>query len=147
MVVAGILAALAIFILVAYGSEGRDFSGREREGIDERGAQTLIGVPVGLGVDPALTLVIDRQMPPEEVAALLQEVRDLWATAAGQPPDQAKATLEQAIDKLDTALDEIEQAADDTSNDRDRIVLLRLHRVLERVKDVLQDRVDALDAM
>jgi hypothetical protein len=143
-IVAAVLAALAILILVAYGGNEDDFSGRERAAVDNRAAQELVALPVALGADPALTIVIDRQMAPEEVAALLQEARDLVATAAGQPPDQAKATLQQAIDKLDTALDEVDQAADDTSNDVVRIRLLQLHRVLERVKDVLEDKVDQL---
>jgi hypothetical protein len=156
-IVAAVLAALGILLLVAYGSDGGDFSGRASEGVDERAAQQLVAQPVALGPEPAIAIVLERgHESPDEVppyaaallppatAALLEEVRGLLTTAAGQPADQAKATLEQVGERLDLAIDQVEEAADDTSNDVRRIRLLQLQHTLEAIRDVVEDNADQL---
>ena len=153
-IVAAVVAALGIFVLVVYGGEGRDSSGRGREGIDELAAQQLVGQPVTLGPESSITIVLERgQQPPDETrsyatallppetVALLEEVRDLLASTAGQTTDQARPALEQALDRLDLALDQIDTAAEDTSNDVTKIRLLQLHRALESVRDWIETKL------
>jgi type VI protein secretion system component VasA len=143
-IVIAVIAGLALVFLVVYGSDGRDFSGRDRDALNERALQPLVAFPVTLGPAPALTIVQQKPQLPSESAALLDEVRNLVSSAEGQPADQAKPALEQAIDKLDLAIDQVDDAAEDESNDLVRLRLLEIHLVLERVRDVLEDQLDHL---
>jgi len=142
-IVCGVLAAFAILFLIGSGSDGRENSGRAREGIDERGAQQLSAAPVLVGPASAMTLVLDTNHAPADAAALISEARDLVTAADGQQPDQAKQSLQQANAKLHDAERIIEKAADDTSNYVTKIRLDRLDRALERV----QDRIDTKIAL
>ncbi len=99
---------------------------------------------MAIGAEPSITIVLEREDVPGDAAGLLGEVRDLLATAESQPAEEAKATLEQGLDRLDTAIDQVEDAADDTSNDVRKIRLLRLQHTLESIRDEVEDRVDQL---
>jgi hypothetical protein len=143
-IVVAVIAGLGILFLIANGSDGRDFSGRDRDAINERALQPLAALPVGLGPAPAIEIVQRKPQLPPDTATLLDEARNLVNSADGQPADQAKAALEQAIDKLDAALDQIDDAADDESNDLVRLRLREIQIALERVRDVLEDRLEHL---
>jgi hypothetical protein len=142
--VVGIIAALGILILLANGGES-DISGREREGFEEGPAQALVAAPA---VDPAPVITIveeqgrDRLSP--DTAAQLTEVRDLLTGVAGQPPDQAKPVLEEAVGKLDSAVGQLETAARETSNDVTELRLLHLKHVLQAVREAIATRVEGL---
>jgi hypothetical protein len=143
-IVVAVIAGLGILFLIANGSDGRDFSGRDRDAINERTLQPLVALPVALGPEPAIAIVQQKPQLPSETTALLDEARNLVSSAEGQPADQAKPALEQAIDKLDDAIDQIDDAAEDESNDLVRLRLLEIHLVLEKVRDVLEDRLEHL---
>jgi len=143
-IVCGVLAAFAILFLIGSGSDGRENSGRAREGIDERGAQQLAAAPVLVGPASAMTLVLDTNHVPADAATLISEARDLVTTADGQQPDQAKQSLQQANAKLHQAEKIIEKAADDTSNYVTKIHLDRLDRALERVQDRIDTKIELL---
>ena len=67
-IVAAILAGLGILILLVYGGNADAFAGRARDGIGERAAQQLVAMPIGLGPDAAVTIVLERgQQPPDEM--------------------------------------------------------------------------------
>lgn len=143
-IVAAVIAALAIVVLLAYGADGRDVSGRGREGADERAAQQLVGVPVGVGSEQAITMVLDLSIVPPEAAANLSEARDLLMAAEDQPPEQARATYQQALDKVDAASASIDKAADDQTSPSKmltRIRLERMSRTLDRVRAVIEDKL------
>jgi GAF domain-containing protein len=142
--IAGILAGAAIIGLLVVGDDDHSFSGRDREALFAGPPQALISAPAAIGAEQAMTIVVTQGQAPPEVAPTLEEVRQLLATAAGQPTDQAKATLEQAQAKLKTAIDQVEKDADDTSNDVTKIRLLRLALILNRVEDLIQIRLDRL---
>jgi hypothetical protein len=145
-IVAAVIAGLAIVILLAYGADGRDVPGRAKEAADERAAQDLVDLPIAVGPEQTITVVLERNIVPPDTAALLGEVRDLLAAAESQPPEQEKATLEQAVDKLDAASDSIDEAAEETSPSRlfTRIRLERINRTLDRVQAVIEDRLALL---
>src|SRR5215207_2160682 len=109
-IVVAVIAGLGILFLIANGSDGRDFSGRDRDAINERTLQPLAALPVALGPEPAISIVQQKPQLPSETAAILDEVRSLVSSAEGQPAEQAKPSLEQAIDKLDLAIDQIDDA-------------------------------------
>ena len=115
-----ILAALGILLLLAYGGES-DVSGREREGFEEGPAQALVAAPAG---DPAPVITVveeqGRDRLPAETLAQLTEVRDLLTGAAGQPPEQARPALEEAVGKLDAALSQVETAVDEAADRGDQ---------------------------
>jgi GAF domain-containing protein len=142
--VAGIVGGAAIVILLVVGDEDHNFSGRDREALFEGPPQALISAPAAIGAEQAMTIVVAQEEAPAEVQPLLEEVRQLLATAATQSPEEAKPTLQQAKDTLNGAIDQIEAAADDTSNDLTKIRLLRLALVLNRVEDLIQIRLDRL---
>jgi len=146
--VAGIVAGAAIIFLLASGSDDRTFdrtfAGREREAFYERSAQSVYAMPVSAGPEQAMTIVISTGDVPQDVAPSLDEVRQLLATAATQPSDQAKATLEQAQEKLGAAITSIEKEADDTSNDATRIRLLRLSLTLKKIEALIQVKLDRM---
>ena len=143
-IVFAVIAGLALVFLVVYGSDGRDYSGRDRDALNERAVLPLAALPVTLGPAPAIAIVQQKPQLPAETATLLDEARNLVSSAEGQPADQAKPALEQAIDKLDVAIDQIDDAAEDESNDLVRLRLLEIHLVLERVRDVLEDQLEHL---
>lgn len=135
--VVAIVVALAIVLLVVNGGES-DVSGRGREGFEEGPAQALIAAPA---VDPApvITLVEEQgrdRLPPESVAQLT-EVRDLLTSTVGQPRDQAKPALDEALGKLDSAIAQVKIAANDAANDVARLRLLRLEHALKAVRDAV----------
>src|SRR5215213_11856884 len=111
-VVVAVLAALGIILLLANGGES-DISGREREGFEEGPAQPLAAAPVGQDPAPVIAVVEEqgRDRLPAETVAQLTEVRDLLTGVAGQPPEQAKPALEEAVGKLDSATAQLETAA------------------------------------
>ena len=143
-IVCGVLAAFAILFLIGTGSNGRDMSGRAKEGVDERGAQVLSAAPVLTGPAPAITLVLENPHTPGDAATLISEARDLVTAADSQPTDQAKQSLEQARTKLHDAEKMIEKAADDTSNFVTRIRLVRLDRALEAIQARLAVKIKQL---
>jgi hypothetical protein len=143
-IVCGVLAAFAILFLIGSGSDGRDNSGRAREGVDERAAQDLAAAPVLTGPAPAMTLMLNSQHAPADAATLISEARDLVTAADGQTPDQAKQSLQQANAKLHDAEKSIEKAADDTSNFVTRIRLNRLDRALEVAQSRIKLRIKQL---
>jgi hypothetical protein len=143
-IVCAALAAFAVLFLIGSGADGRDESGRAKEGVDERGAQVLSAAPVLTGPAPAITLVLENPHTPADAATLISEARDLVTAADGQPPDQAKQSLEQAKAKLHDAEKMIEKAADDTSNFVTRLRLVRLDRALEAVQARLALKVKQL---
>jgi type VI protein secretion system component VasA len=143
-IVIAVIAGLALVFLVVYGSNGRDFSGRDRDALNERALQPLVALPVALGPAPAIAIVQQKPQLPSETTALLDEVRNLVSSAEGQPADQAKPALEQAIDKLDLAIDQVDDAANDESNDLVRLRLREIQLALEKVRDVLEDRLEHL---
>ena len=143
-IIFGVLAACAVLFLIGSGSDGRDSSGRAKEGVDERGAQTLAAAPVLMGPAPAMTVVMESPHMPEEAATLISEARDLVTGSDGQTPDQAKESLEQANAKLREAEKQIEKAADDTSNFVTRVRLNRLDRALESVRARIELRIEQL---
>jgi hypothetical protein len=143
-IVVAVIAGLGILFLIANGSDGRDFSGRDRDAINERTLQPLAALPVAIGPEPAITIVQRIPQLPSETSTLLDEVRNLVTSTEGQPADQAKPALEQAIDKLDTAIDQVEDAANDESNDLVRLRLREIQLALEKVRDVLEDQLEHL---
>jgi hypothetical protein len=142
--IAGILAGVGIVFLIAYGDDDNQIAGRQREAFNEQTAQSFVTGPEAYGSEEAISLVLNDQYLPDDLKGTLDEVRQLVATAASQPAEQAKPTLEQAVEKLGPAIDSIEQAADDTSNDATRMGLLRLALVLTKVEDLIQARLDRL---
>ena len=140
--VAGVVALAAIIFLVATGDDDRTFAGRNREAIEERSAQALVAAPHSVGAEVTLGIAVTDEDTPPEIRSLLEQVQQLLATAATQPDDQAKATLEQAQDALNAAIDATRDAADDTSNDATRIRLLTLAHLLEQIETVIQARLD-----
>jgi hypothetical protein len=141
--VVGIIAALGILLLLAYGGEG-EVSGREREGFEEGPAQALVAAPA---VDPAPVISIveeqGRDRLPAETVAQITEVRDLLTSAAGQPPEQAQPVLEQAHERLDSALSQVETDVDEAPDQLTRIRLLHLQRVLEAIQASIEARLGA----
>ena len=141
--VVAIIAALGIFLLLAYGGEG-EVSGREREGFEEGPAQALVAAPA---VDPAPVISIveeqGRDRLPAETMAQITEVRDLLTSAAGQPPEQAQPVLEQAHERLDSALSQVETDVDEAPDQLTRIRLLHLQRVLEAIQASIEARLGA----
>jgi hypothetical protein len=139
--VVGIIAALGILLLVAYGGES-DVSGREREGFEEGPAQALVAAPA---VDPApvITTVEEqgRDRLPAETLSPLTEVRDLLAGTAGQSPEQAQAALDEAAGKLDGVLSQVETAVDEAPDQLTKIRLLHLQRVLEAIQASIESRL------
>jgi hypothetical protein len=140
--IAGILAGVGIVALLASGADDRTYAGRQREGLAERSAQSLVVAPPGVGADVTLSIATEDNVTPPDVRSSLEQVQQLLATAATQEGDQAKATLEQARDQLQTAIDATEDAAADTSNDANRQRLLVLAQLLERIEEVIQLRID-----
>jgi hypothetical protein len=139
--VVGIIAALGILLLVAYGGES-DVSGREREGFEEGPAQALVAAPA---VDPApvITTVEEqgRDRLPAETLSPLTEVRDLLAGTAGQSPEQAQPALDEAAGKLDGVLSQVETAVDEAPDQLTKIRLLHLQRVLEAIQASIESRL------
>jgi hypothetical protein len=139
--VVGILAAIGILLLLAYGGES-DVSGREREGFEEGPAQALVAAPA---VDPApvLTIVAEqgRDRLPAETLAPLTEVRDLLAGAAGQSPEHAQAALGEAAGKLDGTLSQVATAVDAAPDQLTKIRLLHLQHVLEAIQASIAARL------
>jgi hypothetical protein len=144
-VVVAILAALGILILLTNGGES-DISGREREGFEEGPAQPLAAAPLAQDPAPVIAIIEEqgRDRLPAETAAQLTELRDLLTGVAGQPPEQAKPALEEAVGKLDSATAEIETAARETSNDVTELRLLHLKHVLQAVREAIATRVEGL---
>jgi hypothetical protein len=144
-VVVAILAALGILILLTNGGES-DISGREREGFEEGPAQPLAAAPLAQDPAPVIAIVEEqgRDRLPAETAAQLTELRDLLTGVAGQPPEQAKPALEEAVGKLDSATAQIETAARETSNEVTELRLLRLKHVLQAVREAIATRVEGL---
>src|ERR671913_561581 len=132
--VAGILAAIGILLLLAYGGES-DGSGREGGGFEEGPAQALVAAPAA---DPAPVITVveeqGRERLPAETLAQLTEVRDLLTGAEGQSPEQAQPALEQAHERLDSALSQVETDVDEAPDQLTRIRLLHLQRVLEAIQ-------------
>jgi hypothetical protein len=143
--VVGIIAALGILLLLANGGES-DVSGREREGFEEGPAQPLAAAPLAQNPAPVITIVEEqgRDHLSPETAAQLTEVRDLLTGVAGQPPEQAKPVLEEAVGKLDSAVAQLETAARETSNDVTELRLLHLKHVLQAVREAIATRVEGL---
>jgi hypothetical protein len=139
-----LIAAAGIVLLIIYGDDSRRTSGREREGVDERAAQELAAMPAILGPDQAITVVLQQPNVPQDIAGPLDQARQLLATAASQPPDQAKTTLGQARDQIDSAINSLEKSADDTSNDVTRIRLLRFAASLKAIDAVIERRQQSL---
>ena len=141
--VVGIIAALGILLLIAYGGES-DVSGREREGFEEGPAQALVAAPA---VDPAPVITVVEEQGqdrlPAETVAQLTEVRDLLTGAAGQSPEQAQPVLEQAHERLDSALSQVETDVDEAPDQLTRIRLLHLQRVLEAIQASIEARLGA----
>ena len=141
--VVGIIAALGILLLIAYGGES-DVSGREREGFEEGPAQALVAAPA---VDPAPVITVveeqGRDRLPAETLAQLAEVRDLLTGAADQSPEQAQPVLEQAHERLDSALSQVETDVDEAPDQLTRIRLLHLQRVLEAIQASIEARLGA----
>jgi hypothetical protein len=139
--VVGIIAALGILLLLAYGGES-DVSGREREGFEEGPAQALVAAPA---VDPApvITTVEEqgRDRLPAETLSPLTEVRDLLAGTAGQSPEQAQPALDEAAGKLDGVLSQVETAVDEAPDQLTKIRLLHLQRVLEAIQASIEGRL------
>ena len=71
--VAGILAAIGILLLLAYGSEG-EVSGREREGFEEGPAQALVAAPAA---DPAPVITV--------AGSLAGAATNAWAGPSSNP--------------------------------------------------------------
>ena len=144
-VVVAIIAALGILILLANGGES-DISGREREGFEEGPAQPLAAAPVGQ--DPAAVIAIVEEQGqdrlPAETVAQLAEVRELLTGVAGQPLDQARPALEEAVGKLDSTVAQLETAARETSNEVTELRLLRLKHVLQAVREAITTRAEGL---
>ena len=142
--VAGILAAIGILLLLAYGGES-DVSGREREGFEEGPAQALVAAPAS---DPAPVITVveeqGRDRLPADAAAQLSEARDLLDSAADQPPEQARPALEEALGKLDSAVAQIETAARETDNRVTKLRLLRVQHALEAVREAVVTRAAGL---
>jgi hypothetical protein len=136
--VAGILAAIGILLLLAYGGES-EVSGREREGFEEGPAQALVAAPAA---DPAPVITVveeqGRDRLPAETLAQLAEVRDLLTGAADQSPEQAQPALEEASGKLDGALSQVETAVDEAPDQLTKIRLLHLQRVLEAIQTSIE---------
>lgn len=141
--VVGIIAALGILLLVAYGGES-DVSGREREGFEEGPAQALVAAPA---VDPAPVITIVEEQGqdrlPVETLAQLTEVRDLLTGAAGQSPEQAQPALEQAHERLDSALSQVETAVDEAPDRVAKIRLLHVQRLLQAIQSSIEARLEA----
>lgn len=141
--VVGIIAALGILLLVAYGGES-DVSGREREGFEEGPAQALVAAPA---VDPAPVITIVEEQGqdrlPAETLAQLTEVRDLLTGAAGQSPEQAQPVLEQAHERLDSALSQVETAVDEAPDRVAKIRLLHVQRLLQAIQSSIEARLEA----
>jgi hypothetical protein len=144
-VVVAVIAALGILILLANGGES-DISGREREGFEEGPAQPLAAAPVGQDPAPVIAIVEEqgRDRLPAETAAQLAEVRELLTGVAGQPPEQARPALEEAVGKLDSATAQLETAARETSNEVTELRLLHLKHVLQAVREAIATRVEGL---
>src|SRR5262245_43307430 len=104
-----IIAAAGIVLLIIYGDDSRRTSGRERESVDERAAQTLAALPASLGPDAAISVVLQQPNVPQDIAGPLDQARQLLATAASQQGDEAKTTLGQARDQIQSAIDSIEK--------------------------------------
>ena len=143
--VVGIIAALGILILLANGGES-DISGREREGFEEGPAQPLAAAPLAQDPAPVIAVVEEqgRDRLPAETVAQLAEVRELLTGVAGQPPDQARPALEEAVGKLDSAAAQLETAAHETSNEVTELRLLHLKHVLQAVREAIATRVEGL---
>jgi hypothetical protein len=142
--VVGIIAALGILILLAYGGES-DISGREREGFEEGPAQALVAAPAA---DPAAVITVveeqSRDRLPAETLTQLTEVRDLLTGAASQSPEQARPALEETVGKLDSATAQLETASRETSNEVTKLRLLHLKHVLQAVREAIAIRVEGL---
>jgi hypothetical protein len=142
--VVGIIAALGILILLAYGGES-DVSGREREGFEEGPAQALVAAPAA---DPAAVITVveeqSRDRLPAETLTQLTEVRDLLTGAASQSPEQARPALEETVGKLDSATAQLETASRETSNEVTKLRLLHLKHVLQAVREAIAIRVEGL---
>jgi hypothetical protein len=140
-IVIAIVVALAIVFLVVNGGES-DVSGREREGFEEGPAQPLVAAPVGLAPAPVITIVEEQgrdRLPPETLAQLA-ETRDLLTSAAGQPREQAKPALDEAVGKLDSAIAQVDTAAKSADDEVTRLRLLRLQHVLQAIRDAVATR-------
>jgi hypothetical protein len=142
--VVGIIAALGILILLAYGGES-DVSGREREGFEDGPAQALVAAPAA---DPAAVITVvkeqSRDRLPAETLTQLTEVRDLLTGAASQSPEQARPALEETVGKLDSATAQLETASRETSNEVTKLRLLHLKHVLQAVREAIAIRVEGL---
>jgi hypothetical protein len=138
------IAALGIVLLLGWGGEDHEVFGQDREGFEERAAQVLVAAPVGLDPAPVITTVVerDRERVPAEVVAQLEELRDLLASAEGQPLDQARPALEEALGKLDATIAQVNTAADEATNAVTERRLKTLRRVLERVRDQIASRLE-----
>ena len=139
------IAALGILLLLAYGGEG-EVSGREREGFEEGPAQPLAAAPVGDDPVPVITIVEEqgRDRLPADTVAQLADVRDLLTSAEGQPPEQARPALEEALGKVDSAVEQVAVSADETSNKVTELRLLRLQHVLQAVREAIAMRIEGL---
>jgi len=142
--IVGILAGAAIILLMVFGDGDHQFFGRDREALFEGPPQALISAPAAIGAEGAMTVVVAQEQAPQDVQPLLAQVQELLATAASQSPEQAKPTLQLAIDTLNDAIDRVDAAADDTSSDVTKIRLLRLGIILNRIEDLIQIRLDRL---
>src|SRR6478609_1957864 len=142
--IAGILAGVGLIVLVGWGDGGRFIAGRDREAFEERSAQALVPAPAAVGTDVTLNFVVADSVTPPEVKSSLEHVQNLLATAASQPADQAKVTLQQANDELESAIDATKDAADDTSNEVTRLHLFALAQLLERISTVIQIQIERL---
>src|SRR5262245_30997602 len=142
--VVGVIAAAAIVVLIATGSDDRTFGGRDRQAFYARSALSMIAMPKSTGPDEAVRVVESTGSVPQDVAPTLDEVKQLLATAATQPVDQQKATLQDALTKLGTAIKQTEKEAADTSNHWTKILLLRQVLTLKKAQALIQTKLDRL---
>jgi hypothetical protein len=139
-IVIAIVVALAIVFLVVNGGES-NVSGREREGFAEGPTQALVAAPA---IDPAPVITIveeqGRDRLPPETLAQLAETRDLLTSAAGQPREQAKPALDEAVGKLDSAIAQVDTAARSAGDEVAKLRLQRLQHVLQAIRDAVATR-------
>jgi len=143
-IVIAVLAGLAIVALVGSGADGRTFAQRALAGVTVRPGLPVRGVVVVTGPDQSINIILNEKIIPDDAASALHDARGLIASAATQSPEQAKATLNQAVTKIDDAMHSIKKTADDTSNLAVKLRLEQTYTALSAIRAQIQSMADQL---
>lgn len=139
-----VVASLAIVALVGSSANGRTFAQRSLAGVSERPGLPVKGVVAVTGPDQSINIILDEKIIPDDATSALQDARALITSAATQSPEQAKATLNQAVSKIDDAMNSIKQAVSNTSNLAVKLGLEQAYTALSAIRAQVQSTADQL---